>query len=320
MNNLQIIIINYPLTNGETQTFYLTYQLFGQPLHSAPIVLVNHALTGNSEVAGRNGWWNNLIGENKVIDLNKYTVIAFDIPGNGYDKNEKHLIHNYQDISTQIIAELFWEGVIQLNINELYAVIGGSLGGSIAWQMAILKPNRIKKLIPIATNYKASDWLIGNVLVQNSILIHSSQPIQDARMHAMLLYRTPASFDQKFKHQLVENEHKYKVESWLEYHGKALNNRFTIEAYLLMNHLLKTIGQNISDDDLIDFAKNTKTEIHSIAVNTDYMFTNIEQQETVEKLKSHNDFITYQEIESIHGHDAFLIEYEQLNQLLQPLF
>ena len=66
--------------------FELSYQLFGQKLFTAPIVLVNHALTGNSNVAGEFGWWSSLIGLGKLIDTNKFTVIAFNIPGNGYDE------------------------------------------------------------------------------------------------------------------------------------------------------------------------------------------------------------------------------------------
>ncbi|HLV41936.1 MAG TPA: hypothetical protein VKY37_06640, partial [Brumimicrobium sp.] len=59
----------------------LSYEVFGKELYTAPIVLVNHALTGNSNVAGEDGWWTDLVGENKVIDTLKYTVLAFNIPG-----------------------------------------------------------------------------------------------------------------------------------------------------------------------------------------------------------------------------------------------
>ena len=83
------------------------YQTFGQPIGSAPIVVVNHALTGNSNVTGENGWWNDLIGENKIIDINHFTIIAFNIPGNGFDKNLENLISNYQDFTIRDIASIF---------------------------------------------------------------------------------------------------------------------------------------------------------------------------------------------------------------------
>ncbi len=237
---IQTLNIDYPLNEKGIQTFEIQYQVFGKPLHQAPVVLVNHALTGNSNVAGDQGWWKELIGENKRIDLNKFTVIGINIPGNGFHGSATFC--NYQDLNTSLIAELFWKVLEKLEVYELFAVIGGSLGGSIAWDMNFQKPNAIQNLIPIACSLKSSDWLIGNVKVQENILKNSIAPIEDARMHAMLLYRTPASLQEKFKNQKKENQ--YLIENWLEYHGTILKNRFHYEAYLLMNHLLKTIGEN----------------------------------------------------------------------------
>jgi len=176
----------------------LTYQVFGRPIATAPVVLVNHALTGNSNVAGKKGWWKSLIGESEVIDTEKFTVICFNIPGNGFDGKSQNIISNYKAYTTRTIATLFWEGLERIGVEKLFAVIGGSLGGGIAWEMGFLRPNAIEHIIPIATNYKANDWLIGNVLVQDQILNNSTQPIHDARLHAMLLYRTPESLRAKF--------------------------------------------------------------------------------------------------------------------------
>lgn len=321
MSILQSIhILNQPIESGAIHDFELTYQVFGQPLHQAPIVLVNHALTGNSDVASEKGWWKTLVGTNKVIDTNTYTILAFNIPGNGYDQNPNNLIKDYKAINTQIVAALYWKALEQLKIKELYALVGGSLGGCIAWEMFYLKPHAVKNLIPIASHYKSSDWLIGNVLIQDSILNHSNKPIQDARMHAMLLYRTPASFAQKFKGQFNQAANQYDVESWLHYHGEALNTRFTLEAYKLMNHLLKTVSEAKSTEEIKQIAVNSVANIHIIAVDSDYMFTLEEQKQAYELIKQTKSNIHFSQITSIHGHDAFLMEYEQLNQLLTNIF
>lgn len=321
MSQLQVLpTISFQLQNGVDQQLNLTYQLFGQALHQAPIVLVNHALTGNSQVAGEEGWWSNLIGETKVIDLNRFTVIAFNIPGNGFDKEDKNLIHNYKEYTTKDIATIYWKSLEQIGINELFALIGGSLGGAIAWEMALLEPKKIKHLIPIATNIKASDWLIGNAHIQESILNQQEQPLEKARMHAMLLYRTPESIQEKFKGNYNENKNCYAVEDWLNYHGDSLQKRFTLASYKMMNHLLRTIGKELTSQDLERFAKTTSATIYSIYVNSDYMFTSREQIETIQLIANHKKEIHLYSIQSIHGHDAFLIEYEQLNTLLQPIF
>jgi len=137
MKHLHYInISNYAINNGKTVDIKLSYQLFGKALYTAPIVLVNHALTGNSNVTGKDGWWNNLIGDDKCIDTNCYTILAFNIPGNGFDTTEENLIHNYKDFTARHIAEIFSEGLKQLEIDSLFSVIGGSVGGGIAWELA----------------------------------------------------------------------------------------------------------------------------------------------------------------------------------------
>jgi len=157
-----LLYISLPNFTTESGYFYpefeLSYQLFGQPLGQAPVVLVNHALTGNSNVAGDSGWWKSLIGLGKVIDTNKYTILGFNIPGNGYDDREKNRIDNYEDFTARDIARLFGKGLEDLGVHELYAAIGGSLGGGIAWEMAVLYPDLIENLIPVASDWKASDW------------------------------------------------------------------------------------------------------------------------------------------------------------------
>lgn len=321
MSLQKIDLFDFTLQNGSYKRWLpLYYQVFGQPIGTAPVVLVNHALTGNSQVTGENGWWNALIGTEKTINTDFYTVIAFNIPGNGFDGQAENLIQNYKDFTTKDIALLFWEGLQLLGIHELFAVIGGSLGGGIAWEMAFLKPNHIENLIPVASDWKASDWLIANVLVQDKILNNSENPIRDARLHAMLLYRTPQSLKAKFNRGKQKNQELYQIESWLLHHGQKLENRFALESYKLMNHLLKTIGKSTNCGQFLTFAKQTTANIHLVAVDSDYFFTADENRETYEILKRVNSNVFYYEIQSLHGHDAFLIEFEQLNTILKDVF
>lgn len=322
MKNLENLdIFNFDLENGKKRTsFSLFYQTFGKPIGEAPVVVINHALTGNSNVTGETGWWNDLIGENKIIDTNYFTVIAFNIPGNGYDDNLYNLISNYQDYTIRDIARIFWEGLFFLKIDTIFSVIGGSLGGALAWEMAVLFPEKVENLIPIASDWKASDWVIANVLIQDQILNNSDDPIANARLHAMLLYRTPLSINQRFQRNKLENGSVFQIENWLINHGLKLKNRFRLSAYKLMNHLLKTNDITRGREDFLVTAKTISANIHIVAVDTDYFFIADENRETYQLLKPNKENVFYHEIISIHGHDAFLIEFDQLAQILEPIF
>ena len=300
----------YPILN-------LSFEVFGPALHTAPMVLVNHALTGNSAVAGSTGWWNDLVGENKTIDTNKYTVLAFNVPGNGYDETS---IENYLDFNARDMAKLFIDGIKFLQIKQLYAIIGGSVGGGIAWEIAALEPKITKHLIPIATDWKATDWLIANCFLQEQILNNSRKPIEDARIHAMLCYRTPESFKEKFQRSTNEELAIFNVESWLSHHGAKLQKRFQLSSYKMMNQLLKTIDITRNRASFEEIASKIEADIHIVAINSDLFFTANENKATYQELKKYKNNVSYQEIVSIHGHDAFLIEYQQLDNLLAAIF
>jgi len=310
-------ITNFKTRSNHKQDIKLSYELFGQPIHKAPIVLVNHALTGNSNVAGPDGWWSTIIGEGKCIDTRVYTVLVFNIPGNGYDG---FVIENYKDFVAGDMASIFLEGLKQLKIFELFAIIGGSLGGGIAWEMLALNPSITQHLIPIATDFKATDWLIANCLLQEQILTNSTKPIQDARIHAMLCYRTPASFTKRFKRSVNEELQVFNVESWLLHHGKKLQERFQLSAYKLMNQLLKTIDITRNGKTLFEALKNSNATIYIIAVDSDLFFIANENKKTYQELLSYEIKASYDEIKSSHGHDAFLMENQQLEALLKSIF
>lgn len=84
----------------------LTYRVFGPPLNTASVVLINHALTGNSLISGEGGWWKELVGTRKVIDTEVFSVLAIDIPGNGANRKKDSIIENYADFTLHDIARL----------------------------------------------------------------------------------------------------------------------------------------------------------------------------------------------------------------------
>ena len=313
----KIAIENFESSSGnKIQNFQLSYQFYGKRLGTAPIILINHALTGNSKVSGKDGWWSEIIGINKAIDLNKFTVLCINIPGNGF--NEVNFDYNLE-LDLGDIANVFIKLLDKLKISKLHAIIGGSIGGCLTWEMAAIKNDIADKIIPVASDWKANDWLIANTYLQDRILENSKDPIGDARIHAMTFYRTPESLNQRFSRSKNIEKGMYNVESWLDHHGIKLNQRFSLNSYKFLNKLLRSADITRDDSSLESKIMPSKSEIHIISVDSDIFFLPDEDRMTTLRLKKQKVKIKNHIIESIHGHDAFLIETKQISDIFTKI-
>ena len=313
-----IILENFETVSGsKIKKIQISYQVFGKELGSAPVILVNHALTGNSLVSGINGWWSEIIGLEKPIDTSKYSVLCFNIPGNGF--NENNFDFNL-DLNLGDIALLFVKAIDQLNLSKLHAIIGGSIGGCLTWEMIALKNDLASIIIPVAADWKATDWLIANTFLQERILKNSRDPVSDARIHAMTFYRSPKSLNTRFTRTKNLDKNMYNVESWLIHHGEKLRQRFSLKSYLFMNKLLSSTDITRDGESFINKISKIKSSIHLISVDSDIFFLPNEDHETYLIAKKNNLDITNHIIKSIHGHDAFLIETKQISDIFTKIF
>jgi homoserine O-acetyltransferase len=313
-----ILLENFETVSGsKIKKIQISYQVFGKELGSAPVILVNHALTGNSLVSGINGWWSEIIGLEKPIDTSKYSVLCFNIPGNGF--NENNFDFNL-DLNLGDIALLFVKAIDQLKLAKLHAIIGGSIGGCLTWEMIALKNDLASIIIPVAADWKATDWLIANTFLQERILKNSRDPVSDARIHAMTFYRSPKSLNTRFTRTKNLDKNIYNVESWLIHHGEKLRQRFSLKSYLFMNKLLSSTDITRDGESFINKISKIKSSIHLISVDSDIFFLPNEDHETYLLAKKNNLDITNHIIKSIHGHDAFLIETKQISDIFTKIF
>jgi len=298
----------------------LTYQFFGKEPAKGPVVLVIHALTGNSTLTGPDGWFNGLCGDGKLIDTRIYSVLAFDIPGNGYSGKPESVLREHDLFTARDVAGLFGRAIKQLGIDRTFAATGAPLGGGIAWEMACLYPELIENLIPIACDWKATDWIIANNRVQQQILANSSKPLQDVRMFSMLFFRTQRSFVKKFNRSMNDDQGIYNVESWLLHHGRKLEGRFLLQSYKTMIHLLNTVDVSKGRSDFAGAVKGLRSRVTLMGIEGDLLFPPETIREAVPALKAAGVDATYLEIRTSHGHDAFLIEFDQMSNLLSDIF
>ena len=185
--------------------------------------------------------------------------------------------------------------------------------------MGALNPELFENLIPVAADYKSSDWLLANTYLQSKLLENSSDPIVDARIHAMTFYRTPRSLNERFKRTINDDKGIFNVESWLDHHGVKLHRRFSLDSYKFLNKLLRS--SDITRDGISFERKiqNVKSKIDIISVDTDIFFLPDEDYETTSILKSNKISVNNHIIKSIHGHDAFLIETNQISDIFTKI-
>lgn len=173
MSKLQSLEVSvWPLQNNQIiKNQKVNYRQFGKQIGTAPIILIQHALKSNSDCMLH---WDGLMGEGKAIDLDFFTVICFDIPGNDGDNV---VFYQNKKVEARDVAVLFWLSLFQLDVDKLFTVIGADLGGGIAWEMATLFPNKIQNLLTIASAPIVNDWLIKLPKVEPDYLLNLFQTV-----------------------------------------------------------------------------------------------------------------------------------------------
>ncbi len=339
-----------PLISGEhlfpVDVAFETYGSLSPARDNA--ILVVHALTGDAHAASRprcddknHGWWQGLIGRGKALDPGRYFIICSNLLGSCYGTTGPTSINpqtnlkygmEFPPISTIDMARVQKALLDYLQIPVLQTVIGGSLGAMVAWQFAVTFPDPARSIIPIAGTVAASPWVIGlNEVARQAILLQvkngngvNGAGLKLARMIAMISYRSEISFEQRFKRERVKNhsgknfdpENRFQIENYLHYQGKKLVQRFDPFSYLTLTRAMDwhDISTGFAGTD--EALNRIKASVLTLGIDTDRLFTAREMKQTAVQLTKLGKSVQYREIKSIHGHDAFLIEYEQLNKTI----
>ena len=136
----------------------------------------------------------------------------------------------------------------------------------------------------------------------------------------MTFYRSPKSINLRFERSFNDLKGIYNIESWLEHHGTKLNERFSLNSYKMMNQLLRSTDITRGGEDFIEIASNINSEIHLICVDSDLFFLPDDDMKTLNLLSKYKKDVFCHEINSIHGHDGFLIETKQISNIFTKIF
>ena len=295
------------------------------------VILICHALTGH---AAADEWFPGIFGEGRVCDPNKYFIICINVPGSPYGsigpwtinpKTDKPYLNDFPPITIRDMVRFQQLFLDQLDIKGIELVIGGSLGGMQALEFAITDP-RIKSAVLIAMSKAHSPWSIGISHAQRTAIKNDpkwnggnyerengpKQGLATARMMAMITYRTPIDYETKFGRDLQNDSELFQVESYLNYQGKKLAGRFDAHSYIILTKAMDSHDVSRDRGSFIDVLQNVKIPVNVVGIDSDHLYPTHEQKDLTALLGNG----TYSEIRSTYGHDAFLIEFEQLNSII----
>ncbi|WP_155907238.1 homoserine O-acetyltransferase family protein [Lunatimonas lonarensis] len=313
--------------------FQLSYTTQGQLNPDQDnVVWVLHALTGD---ANAHEWWSGLIGEDKFFDPSKYFIVCANLLGSCYGSTQPLSInpktgepyyYDFPNLTTRDLAASFDLLRQYLGLGKIHTLIGGSLGGQVALEWAYTLQRRLKHAIIVASNAKASPWIIGFNESQRMAIESDStwgqrstdagkRGLEAARAIGMLSYRHP----QTFIHSQSDTEEKrdnFRISSYLRYQGKKLANRFNAFSYWVLSKAMDSHDVGRGRGGTVKALSQIPCKVLAVGVDSDVLFTSEESRFISRNVPNGN----YREIHSIYGHDAFLIEFEQLNYILTSFF
>ncbi|MBL4560020.1 MAG: homoserine O-acetyltransferase [Labilibaculum sp.] len=320
------------LESGEClKELELTYHTYGEydPQRNN-VIWVCHALTANSDVFD---WWEGLFGENDFFNPKDYFIVCDNTLASCYgstgplSKNPDTGQAYYHDFPQLTVRDLVGAHEIlrkHLKIESIYMMIGSSLGGMQAMEWAYLLNGKLDNLVILASNAKHSPWGIAfNESQRMSIEVDPTwkesndeaglNGMRVARSIALLSYRTYSTYD----HSQQENEESktdhYRASSYQRYQGEKLARRFNAYAYWHLSKIMDSHNIGRGRNGLVLALNEIKSRTLVIGVNSDQIFP-IQEQRFIAKNIPNAEFL---EINSIYGHDGFLLEQEQLTQVLK---
>ncbi len=358
----QIAHFNEPLTLKSGQVlsqFNLIYETYGElNTEKSNAVLICHALSGHHHVAGKHreddkhpGWWDNLIGPGKPLDTNKFFVIALNNLGGCHGSSgplstnpdtdrpwgAKFPIVTVEDwVNSQARLADF------LGIQQLAAVLGGSLGGMQALQWSIAYSNRIRHALVIASapNLTAQNIAFNEVARQAIITDpefyageyynHGAVPrrgLRIARMLGHITYLSDDAMGEKFGRKLRDGHIKYgfdvefEMESYLRYQGDKFAGEFDANTYLRMTRALDYFDPAAEHGgDLTAALSQVTADFLVLSFTSDWRFSPARSREIVKALLDNERSVSYAEVTAEHGHDAFLMPDAHYHNIMRAYF
>jgi len=313
-----------------------------------------HALTGDAHAASggssgdpRPGWWEGLVGPGKALDTSAHFVICANLIGSCYGSSGPNdpnpatgepLGPDFPAVTPRDMARAQWALLDHLGVGSLALILGGSLGAMVAWEFIAEYPGLARRAIPMAGAPQTSAWALAfNTVARQAVeqdpgwkggRYRGAGPeggLSLARQIAMITYRTGELFQARFgrereddaAHRALETGNRFQVQRYLDHQGRKLLGRFDARSYLSLTRAMDLHDVARGRGSLGEALSRIETDVVAVGIDSDVLFAASEMESAARHLTVLGKPSRYREIRSSYGHDAFLVEHEQLGAFVR---
>ncbi len=321
-------------------------------------VLVCHALTGDAHAAGRAGpahptpgWWDGLIGPGRALDTDRWFVVCANViggcqgstgPASPHPDDGEPYGSRFPTVSIRDMVRTQAGLADHLGVQSWLSVVGGSMGGMQVLEWGVMFPGRVRSLVPVATTAAATAQQIALSSVQRSAIAldpgwhggdYYDLPAGEgphrglalAREIAQITYRTDRVFNDRFGRSDLDPIddvftlwQRFQVEGYLDYHGAKLVRRFDANSYLAICRAMDLHDLGRGRGGVEAALRRISVPTLTVSIDSDALYFPYQQEQVRDALAAHGTPVEHAVIHSEHGHDAFLLEIEQLGAVLTP--
>lgn len=344
---------------GVLKEVTLAYETWGElNADRSNAILICHALTGDSHVTGGGGgtytdegWWSRIVGPGLAIDTDRYFVVCANVlggcqgttgpssidPQTGTPYGSRFPQISMRDIvrSQRCLAE-------ELEVERWFSVIGGSMGAMTALEWAAMYPDQVRSVAPIASTLQASAqqiaWsAVGRLAIANDPNFHGGDyydrdagpgvGLAIAREIAFIHYRSDSEWSERFGRQPLDRLDRFdswgrfNIESYLDHHGQKFPHRFDANSYLVLNRAMDLHDVGRGRGGSVAALKKFAGPLLTVSVTSDFLYPVHQQTEIAEVArKAGSSCVQHHTIDSVFGHDGFLVEHDKLAAMLEDFF
>lgn len=326
---------SFELESGESlSSFQLKFTTIGNLNEERTnVVWVCHALTGSADFTD---WWSGLFSTDGPFDPEKYFIICANILGGCYGStgplslkpnSSRAYFHDFPVLTNRDVVRAFDLLRLELKIKEIHAIIGGSLGGQQVLEWAILQPKIFQHIIPIASNAVHSPWGIAFNEAQRLAIEADAtwkendaragmEGLKAARAMGMISYRHYNTYAETQNEKTTDKTDDFRAATYQRYQGEKLANRFNAFTYWALSKMMDSHNVGRKRTSVEAALKEIQASALVIGIESDILFPLREQK----FISQHIPKATLEVIHSTYGHDGFLVECDQLKNIIKHYF